>query len=138
VPDKQEIHLMKYLTLSLLSLLLYCQASHAQVAKRLTGSWTRLDDRKNVIEIFIQRPNGVFVSNGFDQRGNFIYLEKGKWSVQQDSITFAFDYEASCSKNGDWKVAPPNKLQPVKFPFTLQADSLLIIQRNVYHRGLGR
>jgi hypothetical protein len=133
LPDKQEIHTMKYL---LLPLLLYCQAAHAQVDKRLTGSWTRLDDQKNVVEIFIQRPNGVFVSDGFDKEGNFSYLEKGKWGVVKDSITFTFDYEAACEKGGDWEVTPMDKLKPVKFAFTLQADSVLVIQRNVYHRGV--
>lgn len=126
---------MKYL---LLVLVFYCQASHAQVDKKLIGSWVRLDDRKNVVEIFIQRPNGVFVSNGFDKDGNFTFLEKGKWGVIKDSIYFTFDYEAACAKDGGWSVTPENKLQTVKFAFTLQSDSLLIIQRNVYHRGLGR
>jgi len=129
---KQEIHWMKYL---LLPILLYCQVACAQTDTRLVGSWMRLDNQKNVIEIFMQRSNGVFVSNGFDKDGNFIYLEKGKWGVVKDSITFNFDYEAACSKNGDWKVTPESKLQTLKFAFTLQSDSVLIIQRNIYHRG---
>jgi hypothetical protein len=133
--DKRDIRPMKYL---LLPLLLYCQTSYAQIDARLTGSWVRLDGQKNVVEIFIQRPNGVFVSNGFDKDGNFTFLEKGKWGVIKDSIYFTFDYEAACAKDGAWKVTPKNKLQTVKFAFTLQSDSLLIIQRNVYHRGLGR
>jgi hypothetical protein len=133
--DKRDIRLMKYL---LLVLLFYCQSSRAQVNKKLTGSWVRLDDQKNVVEIFIQRPNGVFVSNGFDKYGNFTFLEKGKWGVVKDSIYFTFDYEAACAKDGAWKVTPKDKLQTAKFAFTLQSDSLLIIQRNVYHRGLGR
>jgi hypothetical protein len=121
----------------LVALLFLSLTAHAQVDKRLCGSWVRLGDHKNVMEIFIQRPNGVFVSDGFDRNGNFSFLEKGKWGVVKDSIYFTFDYEASCDKDGGWQVTPTEKLQPVKFAFTLQADSLLIIQHNIYHRGLG-
>jgi hypothetical protein len=135
VPGKQEIHRMKYL---LLPFLFYCQAACGQTDTRLVGTWMRLDSQKNVIEIFMQRPNGVFVSNGFDKEGNFTYLEKGKWGVAKDSITFSFDYEAECAKKGDWKVTPETKLEAVTLAFTLQSDSVLIIHQNIYHRGLGR
>jgi hypothetical protein len=130
--------LLPGLRILLVAQLILCQTAHAQVDKKLCGGWERLGDHKNVVEIFIQKPDGVFISNGFDRNGNFKYLEKGKWGVIKDSIYFSFDYQASCSQNGEWKVAPKSKLQPEKYAFTLQADSLLNIQGNIYHKGIER
>jgi hypothetical protein len=130
---------MKSLILySSLLIILSRSVACAQVAIHLNGTWIRYNDQEKIAEIFIILDNGDFLANEINKDNQLYNIEKGKWQVKGDTISFTFSQVISSKNQKDWisKETQPHKL--FSYKFTLTENKLLQIGNNLYKRECSR
>jgi len=99
----------------------------------IIGTWTRYTNQ-HLIEIFIVRDNGEFISNEFNQKNELRNIEKGTWEIKHDSIQFRFIQVITSEDSQNWKSVKASQLKSVIYKFMLNTDGNLIIGSSIYYR----
>lgn len=113
---------------------LFSNMALSQSAKQFIGTWFRYNKEGELVEIFIQRNNGDFISNGFDESGALSNLEKGAYEIKKDIIYFRFYYAAEVNKEGGWTILPPKSMEAAHYKYYFKNKNIVNIGTAFYYR----
>lgn len=124
---------MKKIILSAISLILF-HSGKTQSNEQFKGTWFRYGKTHKLVEIFVQKNNGDFISTGFNEKGVFSNLEKGTYEIKGDSIYFKFNYAAEVTKEGAWTILSQDKLNNAHYKYQFKNKNSVTIGIAQYYR----